>query len=231
MATQRLSAFTAATHGFPFPNSWEPGTPVLEVPTPLGTIKLGDASGGVCGGMVYAAADYYLFNRAVPQERSKVLFHHFCRRLLDSWSLPFGVMKYFNWQCRPGHTNTWFGTRLVSGVTRLTAEEWPKIRAAIDAGQLAPLGLVQVESWRIQDMARNHQVLCFGYDAVDDGSAATLHCYDPNWPGQDVTLSLDLSSPDEARMVEHSIEGSTVRGVFLTDYVRPLELNIGEPGA
>ena len=106
-------------------------------------------------------------------------------------------MKYFNWQCRPGHTNSWLGTRLSSGVTRLTAEEWPKIRAAIDTGQPAPLGLVKVESWRIQDMAKNHQVLCFGYDAADDDSAATLHCYDPNWPGQDVTLSLDLSAPDE----------------------------------
>ena len=225
-----LPRFTAVANGFPFPNSWEPGTPVIELLTPFGTLKLGDASGGVCGGMVYAAADFYVFDRPVPQERSPSLFKYLCRRLLDSWSLPFGVVKYYNWQRRPGNTRTWLGTRLQSGVTRLTVEEeWPKIRAAIDSGVPAPLGLVKVHSWRFQDMAHNHQVLCHGY--TDDGSNATLHVYDPNWPSRAVTLQFDISAPDEERIIEHSEEGASVRGAFLTDYARPQILDWDESDA
>ena len=221
--SQFLNEFSPATNGFPFPNSWEPGTPVVEIPTPLGTLKLGDASGGVCGGMVYAAANYFVYDQPTPQDRTQGLFKYFCRRLLDSWSLPFGVMRYYDWQRRPGKTQSWLGSFVQSGVTRLTVvDEWPKIRAAIDAGLPAPLGLVKVHSWRLQDMARNHQVLCHGYS--DEGSTATLHVYDPNWPRRDVKLQFDCSAPDEERMVEHSEEGQTVRGIFLTDYVRPAQI-------
>ena len=196
--------------------------PVVEVPTPFGTLKLGDASGGVCGGMVFAAVDFYLLNQPAPRERTPELFRYLCRRLLDSWSLPFGVMRYYDWQRRSGATRYWLGTRMGSGVTRLTViDEWPKIRAAIDTGVPAPLGLVKVQSWRLQEMARNHQVLCHGYTEADDGSKTALHCYDPNWPDCNVRLTIDLTAPDEEKMIEHSEEGFTVRGIFLTDYARP----------
>lgn len=221
MPTFALPSFSPATHGFPFANSWEPGTPVIEVPTPFGTLNLGDASGGVCGGMVFAAIDFYLLNQPIPRDRTHSLFRYLCRRLLDSWSLPFGVMKYYDWQRRPGATQSWLGTPVVAGVTRLTVlEEWPKIRAAINAGMPAPLGLVKVQSWRPQDMSRNHQVLCHGYTEADDGSKTALHCYDPNWPGSEVRLTINLTSADEERWVEHSEEGFTIRGIFLTEYAR-----------
>jgi len=220
VSSHSLHSFTPAANGFPFPNSWEPGTPVVTVPTPFGSLELGDASGGVCGGMVYAAADLYLFGQPIPPDRSPALFQYFCRRLLDSWSLPFGVMPYYDWQRRPGHTRTWLGNRFASGVTRLTVvEELPKIRTAIEAGIPAPLGLVKVHSWRVQDMAKNHQVLCHGF--TDEETRTVLHCYDPNWPGRPVALTLDVSAPDEAKLVEHSEEGNSVRGIFLTDYARP----------
>lgn len=221
-----LPAFTAEANGFPFPNAWEAGSPVVSVPTPFGPIELGDASGGVCGGMVYAAIDFYLFGVPAPRERSHELFRYFCRRLLDSWALPFGVMRYFDWQRRPGATRTWLGLAPQRGVTRLTVEdELPKIRSAIDAGMPAPLGLVKVESWHPRDMAQNHQVLCHGYE--DEDNVTTLVCYDPNWPGASVTLSLDTSAPHADTRLEHSTEGPGVRGVFLTDYARPASLDLG----
>jgi hypothetical protein len=221
-----LPDFSTDTHGFPFANAWEPGTPVVSVPTPFGPVTVGDASGGVCGGMVFAAADFYLFGVPVPRDRSPELVRYFCRRLLDSWALPFGVARYFDWQRRPGATRRWRGLTTHRGVTRLTVEdELPRIRAAIDAGLPAPLGLVKVESWRPADLARNHQVLCHGYD--DSDGAVTLHCYDPNWPGSSVALTVRTDEPDADVRVEHGAEGPSVRGVFLTDYARPASLDVG----
>jgi hypothetical protein len=215
MTANALPGFSPNIHAFPFPNSWEPGTPVVELPTPLGTIRLGNAAGGVCGGMVFAAADYWLAGRPAPREKSRELFRYFCRRLVDSFALPFGLMRYFDWQRRPSATN-----RLTHGVARLTIlEEFPRIRSAIDAGLPALLGMVKAHSWRPQDLAQNHQVLAFGY--AFDESSIRLDCYDPNWPGRTSTLTIDSRDPDADVGMEHSEEGNTVRGVFLVNYSRP----------
>ena len=68
--------------------------------------------------------------------------------------------------------------------------EWPRIRADIDAGRLAMVGLVRhqgLSPWRLAD---SHQVLAFAYQVAAD--AVILRIYDPNWPGQDdVTITLD----------------------------------------
>lgn len=217
MTVNALPGFSPTANGFPYPNSWEPGTPVVEIPTPFGRIPIGDAAGGVCGGMVFTAADYWLAGRPAPQEKSPELFRFFCRRLVDSFALPFGVMRYYDWQRRPSGSN-----RLTKGVARLTiVEEFPKIRAAIDAGLPALLGVVKAHSWRPQDLARNHQVLAFGY-AFDD-STIRLDCYDPNWPGRTSTLTIAASDPDADIGMEHSEEGNTVRGVFLVNYSRPTD--------
>ncbi len=77
--------------------------------------------------------------------------------------------------------------------TTLT-EAWPRIRRELDAGRLAQIGLIRHHGWSPFDLARDHQVLAFGY-AVDPSSGAiTLRLYDPNWPDRDdvtVTLSAD----------------------------------------
>src|SRR5438105_15397080 len=102
--------FIPSINGFPFPNCWPPGMPVLELPTPFGTIPIGDARGGVCGGMVFAAADYFHFSLPIPRTPEKPLFRYLCRRLLDSWQLPFGVLKYYDWQRRPNLGRSGRGT-------------------------------------------------------------------------------------------------------------------------
>jgi hypothetical protein len=68
--------------------------------------------------------------------------------------------------------------------------EWPHIRANIDAGRLAMVGLVRQQGWSPWQLAQSHQVLAYAYEV--DGDAVTLRVYDPNWPGQDdVALSFD----------------------------------------
>jgi hypothetical protein len=206
--------FTPSVHGFPFGNWWEPGTPVIEVPTPLGTIPIGDAHGGVCGGMVFAAADYYLLGLPVPQEKNLV-FKYFCKRLLESWHLPFGVLKYFDWQRRPTASTTIAGVSLIDGTARLTwTVEWPKVRSLLDGGGLAPLGLVKAEGLNPKDMGQHHQVLAYAYEPR--GGAVAIRVYDPNHPGDDDAVL--LLTPDENAPVVHSREVRPIRGFFLTDY-------------
>lgn len=206
--------FLPSVHGFPFGNYWDPGTPVIEVPTPLGTIPIGDAHGGVCGGMVFAAADYFTFGLTVPQEKD-VVFKYFCKRLLESWHLPFGVLKYYDWQRRPTASTTIAGVRLIDGTARLTATvEWPKVKAALDAGNLAPLGLVIAEGLNPKDMGHHHQVLAYAYETR--GEAIAIKVYEPNYPGDDDALL--LLTPDENAPVIHSREGAVIRGFFLTEY-------------
>jgi hypothetical protein len=129
-------------------------------------------------------------------------------------------MKYWNWQLRSGVSQTLGGVRVRDGVTRLTlVEEWPKIQAALDRGQLAPLGLVKQRGFSPAKLGQNHQVLAYGYDFDDETLEVKLHVYDPNYPGDDAcTLTFRLIDPDVEQMVLHSREGPSVRGVFFTEY-------------
>ena len=61
--------------------------------------------------------------------------------------------------------------------------EWPRIRAEIDAGHRAVVGLIRATGnspWRL---TQNHQVLAWGWEAV--GGRVALRVYDPNHPGRD----------------------------------------------
>ena len=72
--------------------------------------------------------------------------------------------------------------------------EWPAIRADLDAGSLATVGLVKVVSLDPNQLGRNHQVVAWGYDL--DGTIVTLHICDPNFAGaDDVTLAFDTADP------------------------------------
>ena len=74
----------------------------------------------------------------------------------------------------------------------MVRDEWPKVRADIDAGHPSPIGLITVKSSDPFDLKKDHQVLVVGYDL--DGDAVTLHLYDPNQPGRD-----DISARASAR--------------------------------
>jgi hypothetical protein len=217
-AAMLSAAFLPSTHGFPFPNWWPPGTPVMRVPTPFGAIPVGDASGGVCGGMVFAAADLFHAGRPVPAEPERPVFDYFCKRLLDSWHFPFGALKYYDWQRRPTASSTYWGVRLLDGTRRLTlTQEWPKVQTLLAGGRLAPLGLVKAQGLNPKQMGHHHQVLAHRFE--EHGGAATLHIYDPNYPGDDgCTLTFTTDAPDSDGCVTHAREGPVVRGFFSVDH-------------
>lgn len=216
-----VAGFVPSRHGLPFPNWFPPGTPVVVLPTPFGPVPLGNANGGLCGGMVFTAIDLFLLGQPPPPAADPPVVQYLGRRLLDSFNLPFGFLKYYDWQCRPNASRGWAGVTVQAGVSALTRDEWPRVRAELDAGRLAPLGLVKAYSYDPRAIGQNHQVLAHGYDLAADGTV-TLSVYDPNFPGDDgVTLSLNLNAV--GANVIHSREGEPVRGFFLTEYRPPAD--------
>jgi hypothetical protein len=108
---------------------------------------------------------------------------------------------------------------------RMVSTEWPKIKADIDAGRLAPLYLVMApQGDPVKALQHSHQVLAFGYDLADDGDL-TLLVYDPNEHGVDTsTVHLNVSNPAHAititapDIVAAFGEPATIRGIFRAEY-------------
>jgi len=101
--------------------------------------------------------------------------------------------------------------------SRTIDRQWPRIRARLDAGQPAALGVVTVASSNPFQLGHNHQVLAYGYAAA--GTGVTLYVYDPNsGPADEVRIRFDASAPSGTSFT-HSIDISRpVRGFFLTRY-------------
>ena len=99
---------------------------------------------------------------------------------------------------------------------RTIAGQWPRIRAQLDAGQPAALGVVTVASANPLQLGHNHQVLAYAYQL--DGTQVTIQVYDPNsGPADDVCIRFDTAAPGAT--FPHSINvGWPVRGFFLTAY-------------
>jgi len=222
-----VPGFRASLNGLHFTNSWPSEPDVVVDVRPLGKVAIGDASNGLCGGMAYTVID--VFTAGLPPipdttnpAQGSPLFNYLVSRLMASFDIPGGVLKYYDWMTTPDHdTGVWFAIR--RGVAWHTImEEWPRVQADIDAGMLSPLGLVTVETTDPTMMGHNHQVLAYGYDLGDD-NRLTLHLYDPNTAPPDadgVFLSLDLSNPTHTTPITHNvgIGKLPIRGFFRTTY-------------
>jgi hypothetical protein len=225
MTQPHRTRFSPLTDGFAFNNNW-PSAPAVSVPTPFGSIGIGNAASGLCGGMVFAALDYWQAGVVPPVARpapGSPLYQFIVRRLIDSWHIPAGVAEYYLWMNLPdGDASlTVFGRSVVSqrGLSWRTIEEqWPEIRASLDAGLPAALGLVTVAGANPAQLGRNHQALACGYQIA--GTEVTVQVYDPN-SGQDngVHIQFDTSDPTAATTFRHNLNiGYPIRGFFLTAY-------------
>jgi hypothetical protein len=217
--------FLPSGDGFAFSNSW-PSAPAVSIPTPLGTVGIGNAADGLCGGMVFAALDYWHAQQQPPTTRpapGTPLYRFIVRRLINSWHIPAGVAKYYQWMNLPDADKSIsvLGRTLVTqrGLAWRTIEQqWPQVRARIDSGQPATLGLVTVASASPANLARNHQVLAYGYQT--DGSQVTVSVYDPNsGPDDGISIKFDTADPADGTTFAHNISIRwPVRGFFLTGY-------------
>jgi hypothetical protein len=214
-----IPGFLPSTHGLHYVNHW-PHVPDLKVPTPFGEIGIGDASNGLCGGMAFAVADLWSAGQTAPPPSTSnpvpdsPAFTFIVSRLMDSFNLPLGVAKYYEWMNLPSH-DVWF---LPDGTSHRTiSEEMSTLRTSIDAGHPCPLGIVTVHSVNPADLGKNHQILAYGYS--DAGSTTTVQVYDPNHPDRDdVTITFDHTQPTHTTAFQYSTGDHTVLGFFAVDY-------------
>src|SRR5262249_25143469 len=96
-------SFLPSRDGFAFTNAW-PSEAAVTRPPPFGQINIGNAASGLCGGMVFAALDYWHAGIAAPAARptpAQPLYHYLVRRLVESWHVPAGVAQYYQWMSLP----------------------------------------------------------------------------------------------------------------------------------
>lgn len=189
--------FIPSRHGFGFVNHFTGSS----LPGPL--ILLHDALDapdefGLCGGMSFAAADFYLAGRAVPAQssppsRGQPLYDFIYRRQADSLGERLSyAAKFSRWMDLPDAGPVSAG--------RATLGELDAILGVIDRGAAAHLGLVYISAAQTREPWHNHQVLAFAAESRPESGgglcALSLHIYDPNYPGNDavridIALSLD----------------------------------------
>ena len=194
-----MPGFLPSTNGFHFGNSW-PHEPTLTIPFPTGPIKVGDAAGGLCGGMAFAVRDFFEAGEAIPATTANPALHtplydYITRRLFDSFDIPAGVAKFYDYQ---------LPTRDQGAET---VRQWTVVKLTLNAGQLVCLGLIRVRSFSPGDLGKNHQVLTYGYDEDDDGRVTLAICDPNNHDRDDVTLSFSTTgSPN----VGYAVDGAVV---------------------
>ena len=197
--------------GLRFTNTWPASSKVsIEVPLLGRRVPVGSAARGLCGGMVFTALDVFTaggqpLEEGQPEPGSP-MFDHIVRRLFDSWDLPGGALRYYQWMLLPDAD--------VLGPT--VDEQWPAVRVELDAGRPCPLGLVTVRSANPLRLGLNHQVLAYDYSVAGDRVA--LRLYDPNTrleESDDVSLRFGPATVP----VEHNVNiGLPIRGFFRVRY-------------
>jgi hypothetical protein len=192
-APPQAAAFLPSRHGFVFVNHFSGS--VLSRSFGLASDMVQMSGFGLCGGMSFAAADYFAAGRPVPSEASQpaegtALREYLHRRQMDSLGgLAAGLPQVarFTSHMRAPDLGA-AGTRVLS------AAQLDSVVSQLQAGRLVMLGLVYVRTaGNKQDAAgpvgqpwENHQVLAYAAARpTQPGEPIRIRIYDPNFPGDD----------------------------------------------
>ena len=187
MSENAVPGFVPSVNGLHFANRFASGPTLRFGPIDPRWVGVGDAAAGLCGGMSWLVRERFDAGLPIPADtvapaNGSTLFRALVRRQILSLDWMRGPLRFW-----------WMGLRGPEWARRRSLqEEWPRIRAQIDAGRLALVGLVRHQGWSPWQLTDSHQVLAFGYDVEPGSGAITLRLYDPNWPDRDdvsVTLS------------------------------------------
>ncbi len=192
-----IDEFSPARDGFAFVNRFTGSS----LPGPLVLLHNAvNAPGefGLCGGMCFAAADFFLARRAIPAQdtqptRGQPLYEYIYQRQVDSFGerMTFAA-KFARWMNLPD------SGPLAAG--RVTLTELEPMLDALARHEPVHIGLVYVNSQKTREPWHNHQVLATGGQLAPETPGGVTGCslsiYDPNYPGNnavriDVQLILD----------------------------------------
>lgn len=203
----RAGAFTPETCGFYFPNSF---TGSYTLKKSIGPIdEIGDASNGMCGGMVFAARDYFEHDRSPwpedltdrsppnspvssePPAEDTALFDFLSERLFDSFEPSSGnVLGAGLYQTLMNSANVKKWYQVKKSRNEVMRDHWEDtIRPTLENGTPCPLGLIHVDTHGkpfktgLNRIGENHQVLAYGYRR--EGDVIEIFVYDPNYPKDD----------------------------------------------
>lgn len=216
--------FRPDTHGFAFVNSWSFNSseshtmssamsgaiddalnvllkPLAAIGGPLVSTKLQEWVGsavprsyGLCGGMAFAALDYYKTGEPIPRGKNrqdrpepdhpqgKVLRDYLWKRQIES--MVENGPTLLAWMGML-HSLLPFGG--AGWLLDRTKEEWATLKQHIDRDEPWPLCLVGTSI----SPFNNHQVLAYGYDDPGDGTGI-IYLYDMNCPDRETKIYLDL---------------------------------------
>jgi hypothetical protein len=225
-----VPGFLPSVNGFPFPNSWPSGPTLTFGPIRTPILGFGDASAGLCGGMVMTVRD--LFEAGIPMPagsqpaNGSPRFQAIVRRQVESLDWLRVPLRFFDLQAFRPDPPTGVSSALRRDPPRVVAirNEWPRIKADIDAGHPSTLGLIRVAGDSPWNLTHNHQVLAFGYD--DSGTVLRIRIYDPNHPGRDdvelrAEIDADGSRPWRDRIRLSQSTGEPLLGFFRQPYPPP----------
>ena len=234
MASALVPGFLPSTHGFRFSNAWPPGPTVRLGPFDTRLFfGIGDASAGLCGGMALSVKDLFEARPSIPVPSDPGPFANGSRRFQQVvrrqvQSLRWGLvpLRYYDLSA--------FRPDPPSGLPRLVrrepprvetiTREWPRIRAELDAGRLAIVGVIKHASANPLELSRNHQTLAYGYDEAQ--GRIRIRIYDPNYPGDDTvelraTIAPDVDRPWRDRIQLSQSNEPVLLGFFLHPYPEP----------
>lgn len=203
------TAFIAPTHGFKFVNRFEFDLGVsFQLPL-VSAVNLGDIVYGLCGGMCFASLDYFYSEKKLPpysrpEDIPTSYLLYLWDRQLDSLRL-LVVPKVIEWMLRDDND---VGRRTVR-------YEVPKLRRRLDKGQPVVLALIRARG--LDRVSKNHQVMAVDYEEDLRTRQMTIHLYDPNHPGKQPKITLDLSRPSRGINIKQST-GEALRGFFMINY-------------
>jgi len=212
MPSNEIARFRPSRYGFHFANSWPP-QPARWLNLGVVRIPIGDTGRGLCGGMVFAARDRFERHEdapidASPPEPGMGLF----REIVDRQFASFGRLLV--------SVPIRFWLASIAGTGRRDRETvrgaWPAIRADIDAGRPAMIGLVRLATWNPL-APLGHQVAGFRY--AETSARVAIGIYDPNHPGDDsVEIVIERSADGAVRLSQST--GEPLIGLLALPFVR-----------
>jgi hypothetical protein len=228
-ASNEIPGFLPSQDGFHFANRFPSGPTVTLGPIDIRWFgRIGDASAGLCGGMSATVRD--LFDAGVkppidieaPANGSR-RFQALVRRQVQTLDWMRVPLRFYNLSAFRPSPATWWSRLLRRRPVGDVAvdREFPRIRAEIDAGRPAMVGLIRSASANPLRLTANHQVLAYGYRV--EPARITLRLYDPNWPDRDDAEARLIV--DGAGVSAESTTGEPLLGFFLAPY------RYGDPAA